>query len=1082
MNIAAICLRARDFFFLSCLLSLSQVHAADFCADVMPAAIQSHSQDGYILMEYMTRVYGSGSTLVAHDVRHTHSWQDQVGLCDGVKCQASGTHTVKSTVSFLTGTEVPAIFERGNASAGNRSNEGYRQPTLSLPANDYGTITVGQESTIRFTTADAVYKTRAIKTSYKGTLELSPGDYWIDGNLDLTAQDSVVRLINSTSTTQKVRLFVSGNITAGQIHLQGFAQGQIALYVWGNASFGNDFILPGEIHALGTVGFGMRARVSGGIYSNNFSTGNEAVIRYSRTNRDHYMGTLQPAFNSIFELSPGNYWINGNFVVDVSAIIRKINGPGKVRIFVNGNINLQHASSFEGFAAGELLLYATGNINISSQKDLPAFLYANGDVKISFSGNSKFLGNIVGHNVTIGQGSIVEYQIPNDLEPFCSTDPVINTVNYHLIYPPEALTCNDIPITVEARDNNGNLLPSAATVNLTPANMWIGTNNLNFTGNATAYLKRLPGTYTLGITNPSPAMQNLICSTPGCSITLHDSGFILNVPNMVAGIPASTASIQAVRTDISTQQCVPGFGGGSKSILLSSTYNNPGNGTLIPAINNQAVGSTPQAVTLMFDHTATAPLTIQYDDVGKLNLSASYYGTGAEDGLEMHGKTDFITRPHTLTVLRSFDGTKGNPGTTNSGTGFVAAGEPFSVIIESRSRQGAATPNFGKESPREIVSTAFSKRVYPATGSDGILAAGATNTSIAANNGQQQIDGISWNEAGSINVKAGAINYMGTGDAIERPESATIGRFYPHHFYLDNSEVKNSCYNFSYMSQPAITLNYILHARGLATNTLHNYHSNWYSGVAVPEIVSYVNNQHLPSTPNRWEITNGSWTNGIYRIAQSDARFNRATPAIPDGPYDVLFNTSLQPGLKIAYELDNRNFQSFNLGADAIRLSGTLNMRYGRAILKNAYGPENENLPIELNTEYWNGSRFVLNTDDNCTLLNSNKVIEPGTVTKTELPLKDEEDNTTGTIVQAAGATSSVQAGNSIRSNGSISLYLPAPGARGQGEMEYQLDDHPWLKYNWTGNAANYDENPVAEFIFGHYRGNPRQIYWREKF
>src|SRR5690606_12894086 len=46
--------------------------------------------------------------------------------------------------------------------------------------------------------------------------------------------------------------------------------------------------------------------------------------------------------------------------------------------------------------------------------------------------------------------------------------------------------------------------------------------------------------------------------------------------------------------------------------------------------------------------------------------------------------------------------------------------------------------------------------------------------------------------------------------------------------------------------------------------------------------------------------------------------------------------------------------------------SNAAELRYGRMIMENAYGPENEDLAIRLNAEYADDGRFLLNTQDNC--------------------------------------------------------------------------------------------------------------------
>ena len=71
-----------------------------------------------------------------------------------------------------------------------------------------------------------------------------------------------------------------------------------------------------------------------------------------------------------------------------------------------------------------------------------------------------------------------------------------------------------------------------------------------------------------------------------------------------------------------------------------------------------------------------------------------------------------------------------------------------------------------------------------------------------------------------------------------------------------------------------------------------------------------------------------------------------------------------------------------------------------------------------------------------------------------------------------------LQQGSSVI-DGIPALLLPATGERGRGEMEYLAP--VWLQDDWDGDGA-FAENPQAEFMFGRFRGNPRQISWRELF
>lgn len=73
------------------------------------------------------------------------------------------------------------------------------------------------------------------------------------------------------------------------------------------------------------------------------------------------------------------------------------------------------------------------------------------------------------------------------------------------------------------------------------------------------------------------------------------------------------------------------------------------------------------------------------------------------------------------------------------------------------------------------------------------------------------------------------------------------------------------------------------------------------------------------------------------------------------------------------------------------------------------------------------------------------------------------------------------------------SFVLKAPNVIGKLKGEYSVP--AWLQYNWSGKVSGctanpddpaspncFDENPQAEFMFGRFRGNPRQISWRELF
>src|SRR5690606_3414603 len=140
---------------------------------------------------------------------------------------------------------------------------------------------------------------------------------------------------------------------------------------------------------------------------------------------------------------------------------------------------------------------------------------------------------------------------------------------------------------------------------------------------------------------------------------------------------------------------------------------------------------------------------------------------------------------------------------------------------------------------------------------------------------------------------------------------------------------------------------------------------------AVATVVAEQDAVRLPA--DRFSVVAANWQRGVYNVEQADASFNRV--AQRDGPY-----AALQLGIKLLLEQDGRDFQSYTLGTDAAALDGGLTMRFGRLVLDNTYGPEQESLPVRLQAQYWHSptQRFINNTEDNCTALSAGAVVQPG--------------------------------------------------------------------------------------------------------
>lgn len=173
---------------------------------------------------------------------------------------------------------------------------------------------------------------------------------------------------------------------------------------------------------------------------------------------------------------------------------------------------------------------------------------------------------------------------------------------------------------------------------------------------------------------------------------------------------------------------------------------------------------------------------------------------------------------------------------------------------------------------------------------------------------------------------------------------------------------------------------------------------------------------------------------------------------------------------------------------------------YGRLRMANAYGPHTVALPVGIETQYWNGSAFQLNSQDSCTTL-ARSNITLGTYGPNLDPCETMVSQATvtftggsGTLyLTAPGATAlSGSSGTPIPAvAGSVLLtpnlgssasgsYCPSIGASGV-QLGAGAANKSYLQGAWTG--ATYTENPSARGTFGFYSAQPRNfIYFRENY
>src|SRR5690606_2543921 len=102
-----------------------------------------------------------------------------------------------------------------------------------------------------------------------------------------------------------------------------------------------------------------------------------------------------------------------------------------------------------------------------------------------------------------------------------------------------------------------------------------------------------------------------------------------------------------------------------------------------------------------------------------------------------------------------------------------------------------------------------------------------------------------------------------------------------------------------------------------------------------------------------------------------------------------------------------------------VKIDEPLDVRFGRMVLDNAYGPENENLPLVARAEYWNGAAFVTNPQDNCSPLNDSRIVSP-------ITFNPQDSGSTTITADSNPLWPNVNQGSSVI-NGASQLWLNEP-------------------------------------------------------
>lgn len=683
----------------------------------------------------------------------------------------------------------------------------------------------------------------------------------------------------------------------------------------------------------------------------------------------------------------------------------------------------------------------------------------------------------------------------------------------------QGLTCNPETVTIRACANascsqfftdplTATLLPESASEGI-----WVGGNQVSFSG-GTAQLqlrRNTPGVVTLGVKGSNPTTKPLsktLCrvgsgslSENACSLTFADSGFIFDVPDKLANKPINVL-VKAVKKSDVTQQCVPSFQSQTKTLNFWSSYQTP-SAPISPeavTINNTAIGTSsasPTAVNLVFDTNGQASIAVNYPDAGKLQLDAKYVGSGNEQDLVMIGSDQFVSVPAGLCV-KPVDASASCPSANMSCNAYRKAGQSFSMTVQAMAWEkdgdtdfctaNLPTPNF-IDTQMKLTSKVVAPSIASG-GHDGVLGVASYSHSAQATN-LNTISNQTISEVGVFRIAALATpNYLGTASSLNIPigYSANIGRFVPDRFFVSNVSVIPACGGFSYMDQ-LFPMSMKLSALNIAGDITKNYFPPF--SLATAKLVGENNNNgvDLQSRLSALPIKAESWSQGEATVDGTYlANFSRVTPNVAtnlyqDGPFELLdigvqlMDNDPHPNSIYSY-VASPDMDAASTGTctncNAKKISTQI-LRHGRVVMDNTYGPETEILRMPTRAEYWNGSSWVLNTNDSCTTA----VYGLGSqVDNAGLGYNFDPDLVVGQSVTRSGGTATFQAGQFEL----LWQAVTSTGAPYRGQVTAPLDVPPWLEWywNWNGVSPSVLTEPRASAYFGRYRGHDRIIYWRE--
>ncbi|MEZ8816390.1 DUF6701 domain-containing protein [Vibrio cyclitrophicus] len=443
-------------------------------------------------------------------------------------------------------------------------------------------------------------------------------------------------------------------------------------------------------------------------------------------------------------------------------------------------------------------------------------------------------------------------------------------------------------------------------------------------------------------------------------------------------------------------------------------------------------------------------------------------------------------------------------GNSSGGDAFVAAGEEFDVFAKPVRFTNDASQlcNNNLVTQNYLLSSgAIGANHTLDTPSNGDAVLGSlepnsqltqSSSDIVSSDNGYKFKSLKYLEVGSINFEVTENSNSFYGSILGGfSGSKSIGRFYPKYFIQGSPEWNVANQNdIAYLSQPYDSTVHQVYPMASGENdtdnALNNYRffsSDLQASFGILDDASVDNGFLLDTGAGTWSADRKHWL-----LNDSAAVLQRVTDSDDVSRRDTPFNTSDANSTATNFGLtiegtDPVSFTDSDTLTNSAAFPVQPSARYGRMALDDIGGNSDTTLTIPLRAEFWDGSEFVVNDDDDRSTFSSSNICKQVIWTSNEVKTTLASLNGSGNVddgEEEVTANQNTPSGTDAPRE-QVRLWLrmddSAPTAKtGENPITCSGSDQeqPWLRYNWRQLG---DEDPSTVVTFGIYRGNDRVIY-----